>query len=206
MPDRLIGKVVRVGKSASTSAGRPEKHFYIISSRTNKSSVEFLAFWSNVTPDRIGRRHLPVGTLVSFLVKERDSDAPKSNHTRPEALDVRSIDLSLDEIDPARWREIGIVKNVDARLGVITRANRIDLIDFRPAFLGPDLRRTVKSGDRLEFSVVRKELVTDTGDTNIQIYTTNLCLAPSNEARKLFYAAGSIEEYFLKSLELPLEK
>jgi hypothetical protein len=204
MPDRLIGKVVRVGKSTGTSAGRPEKHFYIISSRTNNSSVEFLAFWSNIVPDVIGQRHLSVGTLVSFLAKENNSNAHKSNHTKLNAIDVRSIDPSLDEIDLSTWREIGIVRSVGTHLGVLVRANGVDLVDFRPSSIDSEIRHAVKVGDSLEFSVVRKELVTDTGDTNIQIYATNICMAPSNEARELFYAPGSIEEYFLNS-EQPLE-
>lgn len=205
MPHRLTGTVVRVG-SAATSAGRPEKRFYIISSF--ETPGEFSAFWSNLVPDALGQRHCPAGTIVTFIATDRNArktfhlggkDVPKPDHTRLNAIDVRKVHSRLDEIDLATWREIGTVKSVNARLGVLTRANGIDLIDFRPASLGPDLRYTVKEGDRLEFSVVRKEVVTDTGDSQIQVYATNLCIAPS-------YAPGSIEDFFLKSSEQPLEK
>jgi hypothetical protein len=156
-------------------------------------------------PDAVGQRHCPLGTVVSFIVKERSARNPF--HTRLGAIDVRKVRSRLDENYLVTRREIGTVKSVNARLGVLTRANRIDLIDFRPASLGPDLRYTVKAGDRLEFSVVRKEVVTDTGDINIQVYATNLCIAPSEEVRELAYVPGSIEEYFLKvSEQQPLEK
>jgi hypothetical protein len=212
MSHRLTGRVIRFSKSAGTSAGRPEKRFYIISSFERPG--DFSAFWSSLVPDALGQRHCPVGTVVTFIATDRNArrafhlggkDASKPNRTRLNAVDVKKVHSSLDEIDLSTWREIGIVESMSGRLGVLIRANGIDLIDFRPTSLGPDLQYSVKKGDRLEFSVVRQEVITDTGDTIIHIYATNLCLAPSKEARELFYAPGSIEEYFLKASQQSLE-
>jgi cold shock CspA family protein len=179
--DRLTGAIIHSGKGYG---------FIEVDERFEDNQRVFFSY-SDVIPDAIGRRAMPIGTRVSFAVEMKGG--------KERAFDVQNEDPSLSPIDPTSYREYGSVHWFSDDRGYITRPNGDSLIFLTKNVVSEGIE-SIKQGTWLYYGINRHTFLFDRATQKFRhrVYAENICVCLAEP--------GSVEQFFLTAPELPLDE